>query len=421
MSHLRPLVAAAAVLFLLIVAQTASAQDPFTTYRFGQVGPRTFTPDEEGFMNILSYRFPIESEIPWSKSDGGYRLALGSLDMTKLWYDHELRFRGELSSEFSIAVHAVGSADLDSDYVFIQPVLEWHVAEGFEVLFPTSVEFDKGYFNFGLGARWRAPEHGIDYLQLSWIRAGALFGSHKIDPDESSVNDPADCFEFQGMTKIGDLGTSKLNVTWLTFSSFTYDEGAETEEYSGWKAWWIHQVDLSERTPLFFEFTLDRADEALETDEPTVNESEYVGEYEYYQARIELHFNYGREGDAETKERIRTGLEFTYYYSDDELPNDPEETSTLLRSEVTVFGGYRYPFSETFSLDTIVYVMGRNATQRYPNDYEEDGRNEHDFQAKVNFYLRWEINESSFVAITPSFELDSLGWGGGGFQLVYNW
>ena len=133
--------------------------------------------------------------------------------------------------------------------------------------------------------------HGIEYLQISWLRAMALFGSHKINPDESKVNDPADAFEFQGMGRVGSLGTSRLKATWYAPSSFTYGDLGQTEEWEGAYVHWIHRADLSESTPLFLEFTLDTAKEELRTDEPDVRKDEYKGERDYYQFRLETHLN----------------------------------------------------------------------------------------------------------------------------------
>ena len=415
MKTLSALTVVAVFLLVLTAAEPALAQEPLTVFRSDEVGPATWKIDEEGFLNILSYQLPIESELPWTLADRGYRVTLGSLDQSKLWHDQELRIRAKLNDSLSVMVHAVGSVDFDSYYVYIQPILEWEVFEGGEILFPTSVEFDKGYFNFGLGFRWRAPESGIDYLQLTWVRADALFGSHQIDYDKTKVNDPADTFEFQGMGRLGDLGTSRLKVAWLTKSSFTYEDLDQTEEFERLYAHWIHRVDLSPSVPLFFEFETDDAEEALLTGEPDVREDEFEGKREYYRFRTECHFTLAEE----TAERIRGGLQYLYYMQDEDLPNKSRQINKSLTGELTVYGGYRYPFTDSFSLEGIIYAMWRNARQRYPNSDFLDDRYDHSFQAKLNLQLRWDLSESATFILIPSFELDSFGWGGGGFQLTY--
>jgi len=405
----------AALLVVLVGAQIADAQEYYGFHRTNKVGPRPHRIDEEGFLNIFSYRLPIESVLPFTRADRGYQISLGSLDQTKLWYEQELRLRGKMSEDVAIMVYGVAGVDFDSDYVFIQPSVEVRVAGGFEILVPTSVEFDKGFWNFGLGGRYRAPEHGIEYLQISWLRAMALFGSHKINPDESKVNDPADAFEFQGMGRIGSLGTSRLKATWYAPSSFTYGDLGQTEEWEGAYVHWIHRADLSESTPLFLEFTLDTAKEELRTDEPDLRKDEYKGERDYYQFRVETHLNL-KEDSAE---RVRLGLNFDYFFTDEELPNRPKYTNRIYRRELTLFGGYRYGFTDTFSLDSIVFLTGRSARHNYPYNDHLDDREADAFQAKINFFLRWDFSKDAWIVLTPSFELDTFGWGGGGLQVYY--
>jgi len=405
----------AALFVLFFWQQSAIAQESYGFYRPDRVGPRPHRIDEEGFLNVLSYKFPLESEFAWTRADRGYRIALGSLDISKLWHDQDFKLRGRMSDDVAIMVFGETGVDFDSDYVFIQPSLEWRVANHFEILFPTSVEFDKGFWNFGLGGRYRNPEAGIDYLQVSWLRAMALFGSHKIDSETTKVNDPADAFEFQGMGRIGPLGTSRLKVTWYAPSSFTYEEDELTEEFKGWYLHWIHQADLSEMTPLFLEFTVDSAKEQLLTEEPDVRDEEFAGEREYYQFRSEVHFNLQKE----SAERIRAGFDFTYFFTDEELPNKPKKNNKIYRREFTLFGGYRYPFTDEFSLEGIIFAMARNARHKYPYDDHFDDREADAFQAKLNFYLRWDFSKDAYIVLTPSFELDSFGWGGGGLQVYY--
>ena len=409
-----------AILAVVVWQEVAVAQEYYGFHRPDRVGQRPYRIDEEGFLNILSYKFPLEYEMDWTRADRGYRVALGSLDVSKLWHDQEFRFRGRFSESAAVMVYGVTGVDFDSDYVFIQPSFEWRVADGFEILFPTSVEFDKGFWNFGLGGRYRNPDAGIEYIQLSWLRAMALFGSHKIDSETTKVNDPADAIELQAMGQLGEAGTSRLRVTWYAPSSFTFEEQGTTEEFEGWYVHWIHQADLSESTPLFLEFTLDNAIEELLVEDPA-DKKRFAGERDYYQFRTEVHFNLGL-GDPEgenTAERIRTGFDITYFMTDESLPNRPKLDNRVYRREFTLFGGYRYPFTQEFSLEGIIYAMARNARHNYPNDERLDDREADPFQAKLNLYLKWDFSRDAYIVLTPSFELDSFGWGGGGLQVYY--
>ena len=99
--------------------------------------------------------------------------------------------------------------------------------------------------------------------------------------------------------------------------------------------------------------------------------------------------------------------------------SDREQNNRIYRREFTLFGGYRYPFTDTFSLEGIVFAMARNARHRYPNDDRLDDREADAFQAKINFYLKWDFSKDAYIVLTPSFELDSFGWGGGGLQVYY--
>ena len=65
----------------------------------------------------------------------------------------------------------------------------------------------------------------------------------------------------------------------------------QTEEVKGFFARWLHRADLDEQTSLFLEFTTDRARERLLTGEPDFREDEFEGERDYYQFRVETHWD----------------------------------------------------------------------------------------------------------------------------------
>jgi hypothetical protein len=85
-----------------------------------------------------------------------------------------------------------------------------------------------------------------------------------------------------------------------------------------------------------------------------------------------------------------------------------------------VYVGYRVPVldSEEVDLETVVWLdFPDNVTRNRaaPTSVEhEDG-----FQGKISFYLRWHVANRAELVLSPSFELDRWGWGGGAVQLRY--
>jgi hypothetical protein len=108
-----------------------------------------------------------------------------------------------------------------------------------------------------------------------------------------------------------------------------------------------------------------------------------------------------------------------YFTEEEFLPNDPERTRDIVQREVILYGGYRYSFTPVFSLETVLFLAYRNVRNRWPYNDVQDGREEDPFQGKLNFYLRWDVSDHAAFVLTPSFEVDDVDWGGGGFQLIY--
>jgi hypothetical protein len=117
---------------------------------------------------------------------------------------------------------------------------------------------------------------------------------------------------------------------------------------------------------------------------------------------------------------VRLGSEYLYFRDDSFTPADPETISTVLRREVMAYAGYRSPLfdSKDVDLETVVYLDRLWSERRFPNDPHEDGHDK-PFQGKISFYFRWHAADRAEFVLSPSFELDEVGWGGGSVMLRY--
>ena len=72
--------------------------------------------------------------------------------------------------------------------------------------------------------------------------------------------------------------------------------------------------------------------------------------------------------------------------------------------------------STKVDLETVVYLDRLWNSRRYPYSPGDDG-DDPNFQGKVSFYFRWHATQRADFIFSPSFELDTIGWGGGAFML----
>ncbi|MBU0755550.1 MAG: hypothetical protein KJ645_10460 [Planctomycetes bacterium] len=400
-------------LLFLLCGTTAAGQDYITFYRGDEVGPRSIELDEEAFMNILSFRQPLESIQPWLASGSGYRGAVGSLTARDLWMEHEMKHRAEVSDSFAVSAIARQAVDFDSQYVFIQPTLEYRLSSKFEIIAPFIPDADKGGMDTGLGFRFRDPDEGLDYLQMVYIRADFLFNHHSRTYGESRAKSPADTLELQAQGATGDLGRMSLKIAYQLPSDIRYSELGRNEEYRRFSAWFLDQYDLDDGR-LFFEFEQESMGEEVQPLTLASEEDAFRGGRDMSRVRLE----YQRDLSEDRVRRFRGGVQYLYFDEDEDLPEKPAFTHTMLRREVIFYGGYRMPLGSTegLSLETTVYLDRLNNRNRFIYNPGEDGRDP-GFQGKINFSFLWVISDRVDFVLDPSFELDTLGWGGGGAQL----
>ncbi|MEW6745763.1 MAG: hypothetical protein AB1486_23690 [Planctomycetota bacterium] len=404
------------MLIVLLAPRPGRAQDFITTFRGDEVGPRDLELDEETFLNILSFRQPLESIQPWLSSPSGYRAAMGSLTRSVLWLEQEIKATSPVSEPFRVGVLARQGVDFDSAYVLVQPVLAYTLTEGFEAISPFTLAVDKGEIAGGAGVRYRDPEAGLDYVQLVFTRSKAMFNQRSAEFSDAHVDEPADALELQTQRRSGDLGTTSLKFAYQFGNEIRYDELGRSEEFRRFSGWLLHCYDLDTSNRLFVEYQHDSAGEQITPLTVETASQQFRGERDYNSARLE----YQRDLSEDGLRRVRTGFQYLSYREDESFTADSPRLHTIVRSESVVYGGYRLPLGEARSatLDTTVYLDWQNNRNRFPNNPGEDGHDPH-FQGKVSFAFRWALSERADFVLDPSFELDSFGWGGGGIQLRY--
>ena len=403
--------------YLLLYQGTAIAQDFHSFFRGDEVGPREFHFDGEVFLNVLSFEQPLESVQPWLASNSGYRLALGSLTGRDLWLEHQVKALATVSDRVKVRVMVHQGVDMDEPHLFLQPVLEYSLDEKNALLAPFVLDGDKGNLGGGLGWCYRNPEDEIDYLQFTWLRSNALFENRSREFKDSEVRKPADTFEMQFQGSAFDLGLSSLKIAYQTHGEIKYEQLGRDDEYRRFSAWFLHRYDIDDRNRFFFQFDQDSAAEQIDPFMPKALTEEFRGERDLGRFRLE----YQRDLEDESPRRVRGGIQHVRYREREYSPFDLKELHKIDRSELIFYAGYRCPLgdSETLSLETVTYFGSMNNHNDYPYDSHEDG-SDPTFQGKACFHFHWAVNEDVDFVLIPSFELDKVGWGGGGLQIRYH-
>ena len=408
-----PLVTA---LVVAAVASRARAQQFPQVYRSEEVGPGELDFDEETFLNILSIEQPLESIQPVLAADAGWYAALGSLRSDVLWLDQDAKLRAPVTDEFAVRVEAHQGLDFDTDFVRLEAMPELRLGDHWYAGLPVFLGLDKGTIDGGLNGAWRDPAGGIDYVMLQWVRSDIVFNQRSDDFSQSEVEHPADNFELQAQGDFLGCGKTTLRVADEVPSKVDFVETQRVEEFSRISAWLLQAIDLDELQRVYFEASFELASEQSTPTGPAGAADAFEGDRDAYSARLE----YQRDLAEDHARRVRVGSECVNFREDAEEPNDPLEDHTELRREAIVYGGYRSPLAESkeVDLETVVYLDYLDNARRFPN---HPGKSTHDpdFQGKLSFYFRWHVAQRAEFVLTPSFELDTVGWGGGSFQLRY--
>lgn len=387
-----------------------------TFFRGDEVGPGQLHFDEETFMNILSFEQPIETVQPFLAADGGWQVALGSLRADLLWYEMDFKYKAPITEDLAARAFIQSGLDLDTDHTQVQVMPELAVADHLYVGVPVVLAANKGMIDGGVAATWRDAANGIDFLQLEWVRSDALFNHKSDEMRKSKVQIPADNVEFQGQGNFFGFGKTTLIVADEMPNRIDFVEEQHIDEFSRLTARGIQSIEWAAEQRVFVDVRYEIANEDSTPTGAFGAPDEFHGNRDLFSARAE----YQLDRDEEKVRRWRAGAQFLTYHEDSETPFDPKKDFQERRSETMLYAGYRLPFydSKDVDVETVVYLDRQNNVRRYANDPTQD---DHDpiFQGKISFYFRWHAAERAEFVLSPSFELDSIGWGGGCIMLRY--
>jgi hypothetical protein len=402
----------------LATATGARAQEFPTVFRGDEVGPRELQLDEETFLNILSFERPLETVQPFLAADNGWYVTLGSLRSDILWYRQDMKILAPISETLDARAAMRNGVDFDTDHTQVQVTPELKISEHWVFGIPAVLAFDKGSIHGGFHFTYRDPAHNVDFVRLQWVRSHIVFDERSDQFPQSEIKRPADNFELQYQADLFDFGKTTIIVADQVPSRIDFVETEHIEEFSRISARLLQAHDFSPTQRMFADFQFELASERSVPTGPLGVPDQYEGDRDYFLSRLE----YQQDLDPEHVRRVRSGVQYVYFREDAEEPNvtpDPVNNVELQRATM-LYAGYRSPLmdSKEVDLETTVYVSAQHGVSRdrtTPDRSDTFPR----FQAKVNFSFRWHVADRAEFVLTPSFELDQIGWGGGGIMLRY--
>jgi hypothetical protein len=414
--RVRAVVACTVPILAAVLGDSLRAQTFGSFFRGDEVGPSQLHFDEETFMNILSFEQPLESVQPFLAADSGWQAALGSLRSDLLWYEMDLKYHAPITEDLDARAFVHSGLDLDTDFTQVQVMPELAVADHLYLGIPVVLQANKGMMDGGFAATWRDPAEKIDFFQLEWVRSDALFNHKSDEMKKSEVVKPADNFELQGQADLFGFGKTTLILADETPNQIDFVENQHVDEFSRFTARALQAVEWADDQRVFLDLRYEIANEDSTPTGALGAPDEFHGDRDLFSARAEFQL----DRDEEKIRRWRAGAECLFFHEDSQTPFDPKKDYQERRSEAMVYAGYRTPFydSKQVDLETVVYLDRPNNVRRYPNDPSQD---DHDpmFQGKISFYFRWHASDHAEFVLSPSFELDSIGWGGGAIMLRY--
>jgi hypothetical protein len=406
------------VLCLSVVALVCGelwSQEYFKSTRGDEVGPSPIELDEESFLNLLSYEQPLEDELDWRISEGGFRSNFGSLLGTLFFLEQDFRYHKKLNESFSARVHARHALDFDSSHFFIQLVPEFHLNENWSLAIPANVFADKGDIDVGVGLVYRDPEQGFDFAQLSYMRGQLLLETRSDRFDKAEVRQPADTIELQLQSDFFDLGTVSFKIAQQLPSQVDFETQGTREEFERFSASLLHQYEVSDEDRVFLKLSHEHAMEDVEARTMAAAAEVFEGSRELYRAQLE--YQHDLLLDDVVPARVRAGGHYVYFDEEEFQTTGKEFPHSILRREHYYYVGFRHllDWIPNFDIEYVAYFGFVNNRNRFPNDPDKDGRDP-TFQGKLSLLLRWVFSENAEVVLHPAVELDTLAWGGGGMQ-----
>jgi len=415
----RLLAGALALAALGALSRRADAQQWLDRFRSEEVGPREMDLDEETFMNVLSFEQPLETVQPFLAADQGWQLALGSLRADTLWVEHDLKLHAPVTNHFSVRVHARQAVDFDTDYTEFLLTPEFALPGGWAIGMPVALAVDKGDIDGGLALTWRDAARQVDFLQLSWMRSDLLIEERSDELPETTVKRPADNFVGQVQADLFGFGRSTLYLSQEVPSDTVYEDRGEREKFARVHARLLQEIRFGDAQRAFLDAEWEIANEQSTPVATTGLAEAFEGDRDYWKVRGE----WQRDLDPKEspKKRIRAGAAWISYREDAESPANGVNVAvddTEVRHETVGYAGWRTPLADSkrVDLETVLWVERLVGSHRARVTAKENVNYPH-FQGKLSFYFRWQATENADFVLSPSFELDEFGWGGGSIML----
>ncbi|MSR48373.1 MAG: hypothetical protein EXS13_15150 [Planctomycetes bacterium] len=424
MPRKRPAQNAALVLASLagaaLLDPSAHAQTIPDSIRGDEIGPREMDLDEEAFLNLLSFAQPLESVQPFLAADAGWQLALGSVTADTLWYDHELKLKANVVDAFAIRVRAHQGLDLDGDFTRVSLQPELALGDHWSLGAPLVLAGDKGSIDAGLAWTWRDPATGCDFVQLAWIRADSAIDEVSDRFETVEVVHHADNLSLQLQARLLPWGKTTLLVNDATPSRIRYIDDAEEQRLSAIHARLLQSIEWSETQRGFVDAEYEAQSEQSTPLGPEGFDEAFEGDRDLFRVNAEWQRDEPGLAPDERPRRLRFGAQFLNYREDAESPAVPGTVVTPavddseLRSEFIGYAGWRAPLFDSKRVDceTVVYLDRVSGRHRSRTSASDDVRHPA-FQGKLSFYFRWQATPTADFVLSPSFELDTFGWGGG--------
>lgn len=393
------------------------AQEHFTVTRGDEVGPRRRELPEDAFLLQLSYDHPLESVGRYLRTDGAFRNTFGSVSADQFLIEQDLKAKAELDENFTARFFVHHTIDLDSDWLQLQLLPEYHASENLSIGVPAILDSDKGKIDVGLAATYREPDAYLDYLRLSVIRTDLLFDGRSNEFEHSETRRAGFSVELQAQVPLGAAGTVSLKAVEQTPYEVDFVERGARESFERLLTEALYRLDLTACTRLFLVFDTEHADEASVPLGGNATALDFDSKRDLYRGRVEVQHDLV---GADSAERVRGGVQFVYYVEEAEQAQPFDRIDfpyTLRRREPTAFAGYRCPLGYEGALDveTMAYAGYYFNDNSYPFNPPRDDRDPR-FQGKLSVLPRWVFSADAEVALHLSVELDRLHWAGGGLM-----
>ncbi|MBL8842928.1 MAG: hypothetical protein JNL90_15525 [Planctomycetes bacterium] len=409
------------------VAPRAAAQEFPESLRGDEVGPREMDLDAETFLNLLSFAQPLESVQPFLAADSAWQLTLGSLNSDTLWYDQQFKFATPLVDAFGARFELRQGLDFDGSYTRVGLQPELALGDHWTLGAPLVLDGDKGAIDAGMAWTWRDPGSGCDFVQLAWMRADSQIDARSDRYEEVEVAHAAHTFSVQAQGAFLPFGKTTLRAAVTTPSEVRYVDAAVEERLQRARASLLQSIDWSATQRGYLELEYEVQSEQAIALGPEGLAAAFEGDRDLFRSRVEWQRDLpdaalaSAAAASEPPRRLRVGGQFLAYREDAESParfGDLAVDESELRTEWIGYAGWRAPLFDSTRIDceTVLWldrVVGRHRARTAATESSREPA----FQGKLSFFFRWQATPRADLVLSPSFELDTIGWGGGAVML----